>query len=76
MAAPLLIVSFAVILDKMLRLTPSIKQHPRGSFTVAEYWSLVRLSRQRIGQRIPCEFTVNSRRGELNLDQYAVISQG
>ena len=55
--------------------TITIKQHPRGSFTVAEYRSLVRLSRQRIGQRIPTEFTVNSRRGEQNLDQYAVISQ-
>ena len=55
--------------------TITIKQHPRGSFTVAEYRSLVRLSRQRIGQRIPSEFTANSRRGEHNLDQYAVISQ-
>jgi hypothetical protein len=54
--------------------TITIKQHPRGSFTVTEYMSLVRLSRQRIGQRIPTEFTVNSRRGELNLDSVNLFS--
>ena len=53
----------------------TIKQHPRGSFTVAEYLSLVRKARRLIGTRIPSNFTVNSRRGENNLDQYAVVSQ-
>ena len=53
----------------------TIKQHPRGSFTVAEYLSLVRTARRLIGTRIPSNFTVNSRRGENNLDQFAVVSQ-
>ena len=53
----------------------TIKQHPRGSFTVAEYLSLVRKARRLIGTRIPSNFTVNSRRGENNLDQFAVVSQ-
>ena len=53
----------------------TIKQQPRGSFTVAEYLSLVRVGRKLIGTRIPQEFTGKSRRGENNLDLYAVVSQ-
>ena len=53
----------------------SIKQHPRGSFSVAEYLTLVRTARRSIGARIPSSITGKSRRGENKLDQYAVISQ-
>mgnify|MGYP003336503988 FL=1 len=53
----------------------TIKQHPRGSFTVAEYLKLVRTAWRLTGTRIPSSITGKSRRGENNLEHYAIVSK-
>jgi len=54
---------------------PTIKSQskPRGSFTLAEYRLLVRTARKSLGSRIPITTTERSRRGENEVDRYAVI---
>ena len=53
----------------------TIKQHPRGSFTVGEYRRLVSWARRSIGIAIPASVTARSRRGQFNVEQYGRISQ-
>lgn len=54
---------------------PTIKTQdkPRGSFTLQEYRLLVRTAKQNIGVRIPITTTERSKRGEMEIDRYAVI---
>ena len=52
-----------------------VTSKPRGSFTVREYMTLVRMARQHQGSRIPIAVTELSRRAQGTVDRYGRISE-
>lgn len=56
---------------------PSVKisTNPRGSYNLSEYLTLVRYARRMRGTVIPKDITMKSRRGEANLDRFAIVSE-
>ncbi len=51
-----------------------VADKPRGSFSITEYRDLVRLARQRVGERVPVEFSKKYRSSNDILEKYGRIN--
>ena len=51
-----------------------VADKPRGSFSITEYRDLVRLARQRVGERVPDEFSKKYRSSNDILEKYGQIN--
>lgn len=51
-----------------------VADKPRGSFSITEYRDLVRLARQRVGERVPVEFSKKYRSSNDILENYGRIN--